>query len=575
MKKLISIFVALVIVAAILFLALPKYFSTQTNQYLHGFLHGLEQVSNGRVTGKVTKMTEGWFRSDATVEIEYKFTVRNKMSPAKNIAGKMDLNLVSHYGPLLMTNSGLRFGKAYISYNLKNNEPSANYFAKHFNDPLIKGNATVSLSGDTYVELSGFQAGLQAAKNHMISFAGLKTDFTINQQLTKSQGTIHFDQLQITAPNDNKESISFAPFTQTFNMTRPTANDLWSGSKVTTFPSIVISSPDFNAQFNGVTLKSNTTVDQKILNGNLIIDAPAFSANKYTGNFHAEMTLKDLDAAAIKKLHDLAHSIRNQNLSAQQIFEMNNKIFGFMIEMFSGKSSAQFNSKLSVNKLGNFVLNTGYDNSEPESKINFTVQMNRTDKTIAGVDLKIDGLNKTALGKILHAAIELKPNGNTTPAFQEVKAKLIRLIPGLFTLDSQINLTIMLPEDKNSGFQLLNAKAYFNQLPQNPNMGDLINKTQLDANWKIPTYATDMLELFAPVIISKMKTVDEQIEAKSAYDIFKKMIPLMIQQGYLQQQGPYYISHWNISNTAILMNNKPVQPLLMEIEKMQPTISTP
>lgn len=563
MKKLISVLIALVIIVAIVLLALPKYFSTQGNQYVQGFLQGLEQGSNGVVTGKVVKSSEGgWFSSEATVEIDYKLVARDKTKSDKTISGKFDLDLNTHYGPILMTNNGLSFGRAYIAYDLKNNKDSA----KFFKGPLITGDATISFNGKTRVEISG----LQAAKNDRVAFSGLKADFTINRQLTSSQGTIHFNQLQVTAKNNKNEGVVFAPFIQTFSMTRPTAKDLWSGSKTITFPSIAINSPEFNGQFSDVTIKSNAMVNQKTLNGNLIINAPTFTANKHTGNFHATMTLKDLNATAIYKLRDLADSMRNQNLTNQQVLEMSDDMFNFMIDMFSGKSSIQFDSKLSISKLGNFILNTGYDNSTPDSKVNFTAQVDRANKKIAGIDLKIEGLNKSTLGKLMHMAANVDTNSNTTTISPQVlKTKVSQLLPKLFTPASQINLNVMLPEGNDSGYQLLNAKAYFNQLPQNPTMADLVTKSQLDASWKIPTYATDMLQLFAPMIISKMQDVDKQTQAKSAYDMFKEIMPLMIQQGYLEQQGKYYISDWNISRNGVLMNNKPVQPLLEEVGKMQ------
>lgn len=556
MKKITLVVIAIICVIALLLITLPKYYGSQDKQYLQGFIEGIQHGSNGSVTGRVLSSSSGWFSSKATIELTYTPSIAQSNKDENIQPEKFDLITSTHYGPILITERhGIAFGQAYINFQLENNKNTSQYFK----DPLLTGNNLIRFNGTNHIKISG----LQMQNNPQIKFGGFKAFIDVNGDLTKAFGNINFDQLQFTN-NDNK--VIFAPFNQTFNLSRPSSSDLWSGKKVLTFPTIQIDTDTIKSTFNTVSISSNIEINKDNTNARMVLLAPNFTVNQQTGNFHAVLNMENLNSAALYKIQSTALSLENKTLTSTEIDAASQQILGEIINAFSGQSVVQFNANLSVPKIGNIILNTGYDNSKPESKMNFLVKMDNGKSRIAAFDLQSQGINKTALGRFLQFIVNANPEDVGTPAFED-QAK--NLITKLFTPSSKINLKIIAPAENNSNFLLLNAKAYFNQLPENPTIGDLINKVQLHAQWKIPTYATQLMQIFAPVIISKMENKEDQSQATSVYIIFEKLLPFMIQQGYLRQQGNYYFSTWSINSQDILMNNKSVKTLVDELNKIQ------
>lgn len=563
MKKIITTVIVIVCIAIIACLALPKYYSSQNKLFVQNFLNGVQQGSKGQITGKIISETDGWFSS--TSQIEFNYQINDTNFNNKLVQGQINLQLNIKHGPILLTANGLRLGQAYFDYTLLNNPQSAAYFS----NPLLNGSALVSFSGNTQFNFSGFKTIVLPE----LQFDGMTGTAALNQNVTKLKGKINFGQLQINEKNKIDNKIVVAPFTQTFDLTRANVNDIWSGDKNLDIPSIVIQSSDVNGQFNNVSIKSNVNLDQKFLNGNLDISAPDFTINKQHGNYHAVLTLTNLKAAAFNQIRALADGIDFQKASAAEIQQYSTQLAQNIVNIFSGNSAIQFNSTLNFGALGSFILNTGYDNHAQTSKITFIAKIVRENNNFAGIDLSVAGLDKSALGSLLHLGISLNPAINPAAAQQLQNPEALRttinnLMTQLFTPASQLQLNIVMPNDKKTGFQLLNAKAYFNTLPPHPTTADLMTTAQLDANWKIPTYATEMLKVFAPAIINKIDDPSHQADAAEAYKLFEQMLPLMIQQGYLVQQGNYYVSNWNINNKAVLMNNKSLQPLIVQLMKL-------
>lgn len=556
MRKTIIAILSILFLVILACLALPKYYSSQNKMFVQNALNSLQQIFSGQVTGKIVKESNGWFCSKSIIELDYQFT--NIVADKKPISGKFDLLLTTHYGPVVFTQRGLRIAQAYLEYTLQNNPQSA----KHFSDPLLQGRTIIGLLGKVKLNATG----LKTLPQSLIQFDGLTIQTAMNKNFTKIHGKILYGQLQAIDSKNPSDSIVVAPFTQTFELSRANANALWSGKKALKIPSIIIRSTDIHAELNNVSLKSNITLDQKFLNGALIICAPDFIVNNQHGTYHTVLTLKNLDSNAFNQIRNLSNGINLQNASPQAIQMYGLQLSHTALNVFSGSSVVQFNSKLNFKGLGVFVVNTGYDNSAATSKINFSAKMLRKNNEFAGVNLQIQGLNKSALGQLLHLAINVNENPAAAEQFQATANKLITQI---FTQQSQVQLHVIMPKDEQSGFSLLDAKGYFNTLPQNPTMPDLMTQAQLDANWKIPTYATQMLKIFAPIIISKIEDQQHQVIADNLYNLFEQMLPLTIQQGYLIQQGDYYLSTWNITSRSVLMNSKPVQPLLTQLIQLQ------
>ncbi len=578
MKKAIWTIVVIICVIVVILLALPKYFSSQNQAFVQNFINGVQLGSNGQITGKIVKAANGWFSADSTVEFDYKIAVDSELTKKSPITGNLILQLTNYYGPLLFTHDGLKFGQTYIEYTVNNNEQ----LAKYFKTPLIQGTTLIDFTGNANVSF----LGLNALTLPNFQFDGLKATAVLNKNVTQISGIVNYGHLQVSMQKSTDFTLTIQPFTQQFNLNRITKNDFWNGTKDLELPSITIKSDDFNGKFDNTSFKSNVSVDQDFFNGTFILSIPTFTINSQTGNYQATLSLKNLNARVLKQMYTLAKNFNVDQATEQQKQMYAAQLSDSAVDLFTGKSISQFSSTLNLDKLGNIIINAGYDNTMPLSKINLSAKAIQQNNEIAGVDLNFLDLNKSALGKIFHTIVaigEKVDSGSSADSaeIQQLQVTLRQLFSQLFAPTSQIHLNVVLPESSKSGFQLLDAIAYFKQLPQNPTLSALYSHVQLDANWKIPTYATDLLKAFGPIIISKMQDPEDQALANNVYNIFQQMFPQLVQQGYLTQVGNYYLSTWNITSQAALMNNKPIQPLIQQLLQQQQqqtnttTVTTP
>lgn len=393
MKKFwVSLISVIVIILAFICLVLPKYFSSQSQQYLQGFLQGLSKSSEGHITGKVIKQQAGWFSSTATVAIQYNFdNIDSQYEDHLPLTGTFDLKTTTHYGPLIFSSKSIKIGQAFIQYDLANNSDTEKYFVS----PLMQGSTFVNLFGQAQTNVHG----LKALTSSDIKFNGFKLSFNVNRRFNQMQGVLTTDQLDINQPN--QFSLSIAPLTQTFKLNRVSNSDFWQGTKNASIPEIKFNTADMNASLKNITFTNEANFNAPKLNGKVLLNVESFQVNQHQGHFSSTFNFNQLNGNQLMLIQSLTEQLAQEKMGSPEYLVTQNKLIDAMFGLFSGQAAVELKSNLSIAPSLNITLDSAFKNSQKNTSVNFEIKADKAQNQIAGIKLNIADLNKAALAKVM------------------------------------------------------------------------------------------------------------------------------------------------------------------------------
>ncbi|MGT3155552.1 YdgA family protein [Legionella pneumophila] len=273
---------------------------------------------NPFLTWQLKDNHRGWFCSTAVLNLlvdlpaqENKDAQGNvKVQPALHLS--LDIPMVIHHGPFIMTNNGLRFGLAWVT-----TRPETHYGA------LINYlNQTVVSYSLPSINMQGTNNGDQG--NFVFVWQGLSAKLKVNPKVDKASGHVTMygmsTKVQETDVRIGKVKVSFA--------LNRYMDDLWLGDSsilLSSVSTITNSQPVFDLQDLGMDAWAG--VNNNLLDFNLQLSLNKFLMNNNSyGPGQLKIEFKNLDPQAMAKLNRLNYDYpSNQIAILAEIFNLLSK----------------------------------------------------------------------------------------------------------------------------------------------------------------------------------------------------------------------------------------------------------
>ncbi|AOU49946.1 TPA: DUF945 domain-containing protein [Legionella pneumophila subsp. pneumophila] len=270
---------------------------------------------NPFLTWQLKDNHRGWFCSTAVLNLlvdlpaqENKDAQGNvKVQPALHLI--LDIPMVIHHGPFIMTNNGLRFGLAWVT-----TRPETHYGA------LINYlNQTVVSYSLPSINMQGTNNGDQG--NFVFVWQGLSANLKVNPKVDKASGHVTMygmsTKVQETDVRIGKVKVSFA--------LNRYMDDLWLGDSsilLSSVSTITNSQPVFDLQ--DLSMDAWAGINNNLLDFNLQLSLNKFLMNNNSyGPGQLKIELKNLDPKAMAKLNQLNYDYpSNQIAILAEIFNL-------------------------------------------------------------------------------------------------------------------------------------------------------------------------------------------------------------------------------------------------------------
>ncbi|AOW51119.1 TPA: DUF945 domain-containing protein [Legionella pneumophila subsp. pneumophila] len=270
---------------------------------------------NPFLTWQLKDNHRGWFCSTAVLNLlvnlpaqENKDAQGNvKVQPALHLS--LDIPMVIHHGPFIMTNNGLRFGLAWVT-----TRPETHYGA------LINYlNQTVVSYSLPSINMQGTNNGDQG--NFVFVWQGLSANIKVNPKVDKASGHVTMygmsTKVQETDVRIGKVKVSFA--------LNRYMDDLWLGDSsilLSSVSTITNSQPVFDLQ--DLSMDAWAGINNNLLDFNLQLSLNKFLMNNNSyGPGQLKIELKNLDPKAMAKLNQLNYDYpSNQIAILAEIFNL-------------------------------------------------------------------------------------------------------------------------------------------------------------------------------------------------------------------------------------------------------------
>lgn len=305
MKKITGLLVILVVVV------LGSYYSMGylTERNVKQTIANLNQV-NG-LFADIEQYKRGWFTAEAT--INWNFHVPERVAktngeshtvPAQDYSIQVPLNI--YHGPIIFSDSGLRFGLGYAHASVKLPEKYAKQLDELFTvvseRPKLSLSLFVSYLNNTDVKL-GVPAFKLAAKDGdgEIEWQGMSSTTALTGDLNKIKGEFNIEGFRLSR---EKTEISLNNFNTSYNLYHSPAG-LLLGTAGVSLPSFVISSGQnkvFAVDEFSLTTKNEVKAD--LFNSSLEASLTKLVADgKNYGPGRLEIFLRNLDAEVLAKIN--------------------------------------------------------------------------------------------------------------------------------------------------------------------------------------------------------------------------------------------------------------------------------
>ncbi|HBC0468455.1 TPA: YdgA family protein [Legionella pneumophila] len=262
---------------------------------------------NPFLTWQLKDNHRGWFCSTAVLNLlvdlpaqENKDAQGNvKVQPALHLS--LDIPMVIHHGPFIMTNNGLRFGLAWVT-----TRPETHYGA------LINYlNQTVVSYSLPSINMQGTNNGDQG--NFVFVWQGLSAKLKVNPKVDKASGHVTMygmsTKVQETDVRIGKVKVSFA--------LNRYMDDLWLGDSsilLSSVSTITNSQPVFDLQDLGMDAWAG--VNNNLLDFNLQLSLNKFLMNNNSyGPGQLKIEFKNLDPQAMAKLNRLNYDYPSNQIA--------------------------------------------------------------------------------------------------------------------------------------------------------------------------------------------------------------------------------------------------------------------
>src|SRR5438105_15023629 len=93
MKKIINTLLAILVLALLIGIITPAYFSSRNETYLTHFFNNLAQLTHNKIVAKVTQTKSRWFSADSKVLVQLENVEGNPIT--------FDLNVHTNFGPFI------------------------------------------------------------------------------------------------------------------------------------------------------------------------------------------------------------------------------------------------------------------------------------------------------------------------------------------------------------------------------------------------------------------------------------------------------------------------------------------
>ncbi|HAT1942768.1 YdgA family protein [Legionella pneumophila serogroup 1] len=270
---------------------------------------------NPFLTWQLKDNHRGWFCSTAVLNLlvdlpaqENKDAQGNvKVQPALHLI--LDIPMVIHHGPFIMTNNGLRFGLAWVT-----TRPETHYGAliNYLNQTIV----SYSLPS---INMQGTNNGDQG--NFVFVWQGLSANLKVNPKVDKASGHVTMygmsTKVQETDVRIGKVKVSFA--------LNRYMDDLWLGDSsilLSSVSTITNSQPVFDLQ--DLSMDAWAGINNNLLDFNLQLSLNKFLMNNNSyGPGQLKIELKNLDPKAMAKLNQLNYDYpSNQIAILAEIFNL-------------------------------------------------------------------------------------------------------------------------------------------------------------------------------------------------------------------------------------------------------------
>ncbi|HHS2948592.1 TPA: YdgA family protein [Legionella pneumophila] len=270
---------------------------------------------NPFLTWQLKDNHRGWFCSTAVLNLlvdlpaqENKDAQGNvKVQPALHLI--LDIPMVIHHGPFIMTNNGLRFGLAWVT-----TRPETHYGAliNYLNQTIV----SYSLPS---INMQGTNNGDQG--NFVFVWQGLSANLKVNPKVDKASGHVTMygmsTKVQETDVRIGKVKVSFA--------LNRYMDDLWLGDSsilLSSVSTITNSQPVFDLQ--DLSMDAWAGINNNLLDFNLQLSLNKFLMNNNSYDpGQLKIELKNLDPKAMAKLNQLNYDYpSNQIAILAEIFNL-------------------------------------------------------------------------------------------------------------------------------------------------------------------------------------------------------------------------------------------------------------
>ncbi|HAT1595543.1 TPA: YdgA family protein [Legionella pneumophila] len=307
---------------------------------------------NPFLTWQLKDNHRGWFCSTAVLNLlvdlpaqENKDAQGNvKVQPALHLS--LDIPMVIHHGPFIMTNNGLRFGLAWVT-----TRPETHYGAliNYLNQTVVR----YSLPA---INMQGTNNGDQG--NFVFVWQGLSAKLKVNPKVDKASGHVTMygmsTKVQETDVRIGKVKVNFA--------LNRYMDDLWLGDSsilLSSLSTITNSQPVFDLQ--DLSMDAWAGVNNNLLDFNLQLSLNKFLMNNNSyGPGQLKIELKKLDPKAMAKLNQLNYDYpSNQIAILAEIFNLLSKGATLSLNQELDTPQGHLSSSLNMSLTRNSFSNPG------------------------------------------------------------------------------------------------------------------------------------------------------------------------------------------------------------------------
>ena len=190
-KKIIGGIVVLIIIIAI---GLPKFFSSQNENYLNNFIQGISAYTHNDVTGKVVSNDPSWFSSKSTVELNFKH--KNPLTGAIT-STPVEYTLNNHFGPFIIykKEGKTKFYIGRMVSNVKLDKVGANPY--DIKTGANHGILYLSLLGDFHIKGANDNSIAMQYKALSANVLTGPISWTLTNNLKNLSGDVNFHKVNI------------------------------------------------------------------------------------------------------------------------------------------------------------------------------------------------------------------------------------------------------------------------------------------------------------------------------------------------------------------------------------------